>query len=222
VRTASSSLRAVLLDAQDIGSGFIRAAGTDWFDDIPDLGCLVFIDKLIGMPAPRHRERRRIVADTDAELPAIVQTVARYRSATDAATALKAYTIRMSSCHHVDKTSKQYGERYRLAVRTDHLPADGSVEQELNISAVGTIHYDDDPDDYDTGTWFSLMRIGSYLLTTAYDDADHEEYGGSASLDRALAQRLAAFVDGEPVPDFAPLDIEPSEFGEDRPTPGEV
>ena len=105
---------------------------------------------------------------------------------------------------------------------TDHLPADDSVAQELNISAIGTIRYDDDPDDYDTGTWFTLLRIGSYIVSTAYDDADYEEYGNTVKLDRALAQRLAAFVDGDPVPDFAPLGFEPTEFEDDSPAPGQV
>ncbi|MFL6022488.1 MAG: hypothetical protein ACJ72O_04045 [Marmoricola sp.] len=216
--TAAGDLRTVLLDPKDLGKGFVRDGGTDWFDDIPDLGCLVFIYNLTGMPQPQLSERRRIVADTEEQLPAIVQRITEYRSADEAETALKAYSMRMSQCHRVQKSSTEYGEHYDLHVITDHLPADDSVEEELNISAIGTIRYDDDPDHYDTGTWFTLFRTGRYIVSTAYDDADPEEYGYTVKLDRTLAQRLDAFIDGDPVPSFAPLGLTPTEFDDASPS----
>ncbi|MCW2754120.1 MAG: hypothetical protein JWQ32_1531 [Marmoricola sp.] len=195
-------LRSILLKAGAIGADFELSPSNGPGDY--DMICLTSMWNFVGPGgAEPVTTTTRQIAAKQGYFPDLSEGLAVYSTKQDAAFALSAYEKETAGC---DRTAIRNGDSltsYRVTIDEDRSAPD--VDGQLNIAEIGRVRYDGDKKTYDTGTWFTLMRIGKVVVMTAYDGGGPKDDGSVDQLNRALLTRVLAVLDGQPVPPISPL-----------------
>lgn len=184
-----------LLTGQNLGGGFTVADSHD-ADENESLGCLDVLDDGEDDPtAVTVTKERTFDAVSRVRLPSLTTGIYSYDDIAPASDPFEATLTALEGCTKVDETRKD-GVRIRLGVSTDSDTATPDADEQLNLTATGSITSRGSTVPF--GVWASVVRIDNHVVSVIYTDLDVATGADSTdALTRAAVGRLVAVLAGE-------------------------
>ncbi|MET3961081.1 hypothetical protein ABIE44_001015 [Marmoricola sp. OAE513] len=188
-----------LLTLGNLGdNGFTLDEDADHTSGAP--GCLDGFDAITdASDAPTHVVRD-FTAGSETGFPLISSSVDSYDSVEDAKEALEDFRDAMADCTTVDDTDSD-GVATKLAVTTSDDKTDDSTDDQVNLTAVGTIAATDGS--YPLGLWAAAVRIDNHVHVITVGDLDDAAPGDIEELVQVVNDRLIAVAKGDEPDDDA-------------------
>lgn len=192
----------VLSDAQAEEALLTQADVGDEFSEVPDeedddettLGCLDEIEGITDEDAAEAEAEVTFEAVGETGLPTISSGVASFASEQELADAFDAIRAALADCTSIEETDED-GLRTFLELSTDEEQVSDSVDDQINIDAVGSIS--SGQFEAPLGFYVSMVRIDNNAAFVLYGDLSDVEPDTRDDYVESAVDRLTAVAAGE-------------------------